>query len=295
MANPMLTTSAIFNGGVPGFYASFSGPRPWPTIHLEFSRNLVKPYPPGPGHAQPTVNSITTPRITYDGTLIRSAAMFALLLVATCVGWELAPIHPALSYACVYLVWVLLYIALRQHTPRPPLVVATIATEGLMLGATCVAWTSADLGGTPLQALIAALAVTAATLVCFASVKIRAWPKSAQVSAVAFGGCVLYCVTNLLGARFGLATSPFGAGESFELFGVPPAMVLGVAGVFVGAYALVGDFAAVKLGSESGAPALYSWWAVLVLFVEVIFVYLVLLELLLLVVEAISQRAARRR
>lgn len=126
----------------------------------------------------------------------------------------------------------------------------------------------ANWNGVVLQAVLATIAVFAATLMLFASGKVRASARMTQVFFIGLNGMILYAVAAILWRWLGLSSSPLGLDTDIKVVGVPLGAIVGVIGVLLRAYGFVMDFDFIKANAESAVPERYSWAAAFCLLVR---------------------------
>jgi uncharacterized YccA/Bax inhibitor family protein len=210
--------------------------------------------------------------MTYEDVLVRSVLVTACLLSAAVAGWLFTPSFPVVFWLGLAASIGLSTAIIRSSQPRPVPIVAFAFCLGVMMGGIAQVF-DANWNGVVLQAVLATLAVFAATLMLFATGKVRTSARMTQVFLVGLNGMILYAVAGILWRWLGLPSSPLGLDTDIRVVGVPLGAIVGVVGVLLGAYGFVMDFDFIKANVESGVPERYSWAAAFCLLVGLVFVY----------------------
>lgn len=216
-------------------------------------------------------------RMTYQDTIFKTLAGFAVILVGAAIGWFV----PALAIVGAIAGLVLAFVNIFKKKPSPPLILAYAFAEGLLVGGVSMffAWNFGyDI--VPI-ALFGTLAVVGVTLALFANGKVRTSARATKIFLVALVGYAAFSLVNVVLMWTGVATA-FGGlrGVEIPIFGgIPIGIPLGILVVLLAAYSLVMDFEQVKQGVESGAPRIYGWTAAFGIMVTVVWLYLEILRL----------------
>jgi uncharacterized YccA/Bax inhibitor family protein len=275
--NPVLSKSPYFNG---------QAPRVGETASADQLRAMYDQ----PAAAEPTVRQagsgfggdgadITQPlsaaeRMSYDGVIVKTAGLFAVLLAGAAIGW----FFPGLMMVGVIGGLVLGLINSFKREPSVPLILAYGAAEGLFIGGISSVFAQTYYGGIVMQAVLATLCVFGVTLALFVSGKVRASARGAKILLIAMVGYLVFGVVNLILSMTGAVTDPFGL-YGAHLFGIPVAALVGVLVVIMAAYSLVLDFDQIQTGVRAGAPAKYGWTAAFGLVVTLVWLYIEFLRL----------------
>ena len=227
----------------------------------------------------PPATPIQTGRMTLDDVVMKTAAMFAVLLVAAGVAWYLTPRgFGFLPFAGMIGGLVLgLVIAFKQST-NPALHLTYAVLEGLFVGGISYvlqSYATANGGGNIVaQAIIGTLAAFAAMLVLYRTGVIRATGRFKKIMFIALASYALIALASFVGALFGLngGWGFYGAGGL--------GILLCVAGVALASLSLVLDFDMIENGVRAGVPERYSWLAAFGLVVTLVWLYIELLRLL---------------
>ncbi|MBX3088557.1 MAG: Bax inhibitor-1/YccA family protein [Cryobacterium sp.] len=226
-------------------------------------------------YSQPSAGALETDRMTYEDTILKIVASFAVLLVGAAIGW----FFPILMIPALVIGFVLALVNIFKKKPSPVLILSYAAVEGALVGALAHLFEIAY-PGIAFQAVLGTFVVIAVTLGLFASGKVRASAKATKVFMIAMIGYLAFSVINLVLMWTGLNTQPWGMRSIEILPGVPLGVVLGILVILLCAYSLVMDFDSIKVGVERGAPRIYGWSAAFGIMVTVVWLYLEILRLL---------------
>ncbi len=225
-------------------------------------------------YSQPSANAVDTDRMGYEDTIMKIVVSFAILLGGAGVGWFM----PLLAIPAMIIGFVLALVNIFKKKPSPVLVLAYAAVEGVFVGG-ITAFFEARYPGIAVQAVLGTFTVVGVTLALFASGKVRASKKATKVFLIAMVGYAVFSVINLILMVTGANDQPFGM-RSFEIFGIPLGLILGVFVILLAAYSLVLDFDRIKTGVERGAPRIFGWTAAFGIILTVVWLYLEILRLL---------------
>jgi len=173
---------------------------------------------------------------------------------------------------------VLALVNIFRKKPSRGLILAFAAFEGLFVGGVSSFFNTMWEGIVP-QAVFGTLAVIGVTLFLFLSGKFRTSPRMNRIVMVAMIGYLVFSLTNFGLMAFGATDAMFGL-RSYEIFGIPLGVILGILVVFLAAYSLVMDFESIKAGVEQGAPRVYGWQGAFGIMVTVVWLYVEILRLL---------------
>ncbi|GAA4971995.1 Bax inhibitor-1/YccA family protein [Kineococcus glutinatus] len=222
-------------------------------------------------YGAPSASPAQMGRMTLDDVVVRTASLFAVLLVGAGVAWlggfGLLPAIGAGLVAMVLGIW-----AQASRKVRPGVMFAYAALEGVFVGAIS-SWYSAVYGnGIVPSAVAGTLAAFAAMLAAYKVGVIRATPKFAKVLLIAGLG---YLVFGLVNVVLVLA----GAGSVYAGGGIL-AVGLSLFGVVLASLFLVLDFDHIERGIRNGVPQREAWRAGFGLLVTLVWLYLEVLRLL---------------
>lgn len=234
---------------------------------------------PTPGQLQehfaiPAATPDQMERMTYQDTIFKTLAGFAVLLVGAAIGW----VFPALAIVGAIAGLVLALVNIFKKKPSPALVLSYAFAEGLLVGGVSMLFSSLWDGIVPM-ALLGTLGVVGVTLALFANGKVRVSKRATQIFLVAILGYLAFSLVNVVLMMTGVVDS-FGGMRDYEIFGIPLGIPLGILVVLLAAYSLVMDFDQVKRGVETGQPRIYGWTAAFGIIVTVVWLYLEILRLL---------------
>ncbi|AIV41025.1 MULTISPECIES: Bax inhibitor-1/YccA family protein [unclassified Curtobacterium] len=224
---------------------------------------------------RPTASPVDTDRMSYEDTIVKTLLAFGVLLVGAVAGWNLPPIVWIVGAIVGF---VLALVNTFKKKPSPGLVLAYAFFEGLFVGGISAMFNS-RFDGIVTQAVFGTLGVFAVTLLLFTSGKVRATPKATRFFLVAMVGYLVFSLVNLVLMWTGVTNSAFGL-RSFEIFGIPLGVIIGIFVVLMAAYSLVLDFDQIKTGVQRGAPRIYAWTAAFGLIVTLVWLYIEILRIL---------------
>jgi uncharacterized YccA/Bax inhibitor family protein len=220
----------------------------------------------------PPASAAQAGRMSIDDVVVRTGTVFAVLLVAAAIGWQLVDTRGVLLGALVVGLVLGLVNSFRRRV-SPALVLAYAAAEGVFIGGLSAVYDSAFGGGVVRNAVLGTLCAFAAMLVAYRSGRLRATPKFMRVvmiAGLAYAGVALVS----------LVSAVFGAGDGWGLYGMGGlGVLLCLAGVAIASLFLVLDFDFIDRGIRNGAPAREAWRAAFGLTVTLVWLYLELLRL----------------
>ncbi|PJI94148.1 Bax inhibitor-1/YccA family protein [Luteimicrobium subarcticum] len=220
----------------------------------------------------PTATTRDTGRLTYDDVIIKTGGLFAVLLVAAAITWQLSDAMPGLWVGGMVVGLALGLVNAFKRQPSPALILLYGVAEGVFLGGLSKVYND-WYDGIVVQAVLATFATFAAALVLFRSGKVRVTPKFTRWLLVAMTGYLVFSLVNLVLVWTGVLG---GWGLRGGGFGV----VIGLLAVGMAAASLLVDFDAIKRGVERGAPAKMAWSAAFGLVVTLIWLYTEILRIL---------------
>lgn len=220
--------------------------------------------------------------MTLDDVLMKTAALFAIVLVAAAASWALSPtLGPILLMVGFVGVLGMGIAMMFVKGPAIPLVLAFAVVEGIFVGAISHTFAGLyDKPGTPVfesiitQAVLATLCVFASMLVLYRTRVIKVTEKFRAIMGMALMGYMLFMLANLAyvwffdGPRFGFGGSGL-LGIGISLFAVGLASLT-----------LALDFDNIERAISTGAPEKYSWRLSLGLIVTLVWLYIEMLRLL---------------
>lgn len=248
------------------------------TSSKAFSRDGYASFDASPQELQemydrPAATPVQTRRMTLDDVIMKTAAIFGILLAGAAVGWMIADDMPAVPLIAMFAGLVLgLVIAFRQSTSQS-LILTYAAVEGVFVGGISAIFEE-SYPGVVSQAVLGTLAAFAAMLILYRTGRLRATPRFVKAMVVAIGGYFMVALASLVGAFLGV-------GDGWGFYGVGGlGVLLCVAGVALAALSLILDFDYIERGIQHGLPERFAWLAGFGLVVSLIWLYIELLRLL---------------
>ncbi|MGB3909205.1 MAG: Bax inhibitor-1/YccA family protein [Pseudolysinimonas sp.] len=266
MANPAFSNSPAFSAVA--------------AQKLAARQNGVPPVPT-PGQLQehyglPDATPDQMERMTYQDTIFKTLAGFAVLLVGAAIGW----VFPALAIVGAIAGLALALVNIFKKKPSPALILAYAFAQGLLVGGVSMLFSSFSDGIVPM-ALFGTLGVVAVTLALFANGKVRVSKRATKIFLVAIVGYLAFSLINIVLMMTGVVTS-FGGVRGMSIPGtdIPIGVPLGILVVLLAAYSLVMDFDYIQKGVQTGQPRIYGWTGAFGIIVTVVWLYLEILRLL---------------
>jgi uncharacterized YccA/Bax inhibitor family protein len=256
--NPVFNNSAAFSGRQAAFDTTLSDSQ------LQDMYN------------SPSATPVQTRRLTLDDVVMKTAAMFGILLVAAAFAWvtteQLGFTLPLIGMIGGLVLG--LVISFKQST-NPALHIGYAVLEGLLVGGISrfyydYAGQNASIIG---QAVLGTMAAFVSMLVLYRTGVLRATPRFTKMLFVAMGG---YLIISL--ASFVAAMLSVGDGWGFRTGGL--GLLLCAAGVALASFSLILDFDFIERAVQRGAPERTAWLAAFGLVVTLVWLYLELLRLL---------------
>ncbi|WP_279367750.1 Bax inhibitor-1/YccA family protein [Microbacterium testaceum] len=240
-------------------------------------------------YAAPSASAVETGRMTVEDTVMKTLALFGILVVTAVVGWiwsmagvSVANPNPSAAPMIIGALvgFVLAMVATFKKKPSVPVFIAYAAFEGLFVGGIS-AYFEFIFPGIVLQATLATLSVVGVTLALFASGKIRASARATKIFMIAMVG---YLVFALLNVGLMLFNAPIAGGAfglySMKVAGIPLGLIIGVFVVIMAAYSLVLDFDQIQRGVRNGAARVYGWVGAFGIMVTVVWLYVEILRMI---------------
>ncbi|MEO5779403.1 Bax inhibitor-1/YccA family protein [Arthrobacter sp. PAMC25284] len=229
---------------------------------------------------RPAAGPADTGRMTFDDVIVKTAACLGVLMAGAAVTLVVAQgLAMILMIVGVLGGFVLALVNTFKKQPSPALILAYAGLEGLFLGG-LTRVLDGMFPGVGLQAVIGTLSVFAVTLVLFKSGKVRATPKAMRFFMIAMIGYAVFALINMVMMWTGAVDSPFGLRTSFEIFGIPLGVFIGVLAIGLAAFSLIMDFTSIEAGVRNGAPQRFSWTAAFGLTVTLVWLYVEIIRLL---------------
>jgi uncharacterized YccA/Bax inhibitor family protein len=210
--------------------------------------------------------------MTMDDVVARTGMTVGLVIVMAAVAW-ISDLALPLALGAGLAAMVLALVQSFKRKAVPALILAYAALEGLFLGAISNYIDTFIAPGAAMQAVLGTMAVFAAVLVMYKTRVIRVNRRFFMFTIAAAAGFVLLMMVNMLFAVFG-----GGDGLGFRSGGL--GILMGIAGIVIGALFLALDFKQVEDGIAYGAPREESWMAAFGLTLTLVWIYLEFLRLL---------------
>jgi len=265
----MESRNPVFNSGKEfrrGGYATFSTPTPT-------AADLDSMY------EAPSATAVQMGRMTLDDVVVRTAALFAVLLTTAGITYAIVkPRSLGLVIAAAIIGLVLALVARGGSKPRPAVMLAYAAVEGVFVGGLSYAYSIVfDNGHTTLvsQAVLGTLCAFGAMLVLYRTGVVRNSPKFTRGLLIAGVGYLTFAVLNIVLSAFHVG----GYQSVYSGGGLLPVLVSGF-GVVLASLYLVLDFDFIEQGIRNGLPREYAWTAAFGLVVTLVWLYLEVLRLL---------------
>ncbi|HYN30022.1 MAG TPA: Bax inhibitor-1/YccA family protein [Dermatophilaceae bacterium] len=228
-------------------------------------------------YSQPSAGPVQMARVTMDDVIMKTLALFAIVLVTGTAGWLVADANPGLGG----LLWIGgmigtlvlgLVIAFRK-TLSVPLIVAYAAVEGLFVGAVSQFFNSVPgWEGVVPQAVLATLATFVGMFIAYKTGLIKVTEKFRRIMTMAIFGYVIFALVNFVFAM--VTNTTFGIGGSGGL-----GIAISLFAVGLASFSLALDFDMIDRAIESGAPQKYSWLLAHGLIVTLVWLYIEFLRL----------------
>ena len=230
----------------------------------------------------PSAGPVQTGRVTIDDVIMKTASLFAILLVFAFVGWNL-PVQMQMVglLGGIAVTLVLGLVIAFKKTISVPLILLYAVAEGVFVGVISNVYHDAfplqqgqgALQGIVPQAVMGTLAVFAGMLVAYKTGVVKVTEKFRRVVTFAVMGYAIFALFNFLYAWIG--NHPFGLGGTGMLgFGIS-IFAIGLASLM-----LAVDFDSIDRAIAAGAPQKYSWLLAHGLVVTLVWLYLEILRLL---------------
>lgn len=220
--------------------------------------------------------------MTLDDVLMKTAALFAIVLVTAGASWALSPTLGPILLMVGFIGVLGMGIAMMfVKGPAIPMVLAFSVVEGIFVGAISHTFSGMyDPPGTPVfesiitQAVLATLCVFASMLVLYRTRVIKVTAKFRAIMGMAIMGYFLFMLVNLGYVMF-FDGPQFGFGGS-GLLGIG----ISLFAVGLASLTLALDFDSIETAITTGAPEKYSWRLALGLIVTLVWLYIEMLRLL---------------
>ncbi len=228
-------------------------------------------------YQRPSAGPLDTGRVTYDDVIMKTLALFALVVLTAGFAWYAVSVSPGLVTPLWYGgmfggLAVGLFIAFKKKI-SVPLIALYAVLEGLFIGALSRVLEAA-FPGIVMTAVVATLATFGGMLIGYKMGFIRVTAKSRRIFGMMLIGYLLFSLVNLLALMVGW-TSGWGFGGN-GLLGIGISLL----GVGLASYSLAIDFDTIDEVVRRGAPQKYSWLLAHGLIVSLVWLYIEILRLL---------------
>jgi uncharacterized YccA/Bax inhibitor family protein len=234
---------------------------------------------------QPAAGPADTRRVTMDDVIMKTLALFAVVLVFGATGWVVAANSPTGGFA----LWmggmigtlVLGLVIAFKKTLSVPLILLYAVVEGLFLGAVSQFFAlyfddpnldTPAFQGIVAQAVIATLATFTGMFLAYRFGLIKVTARFRKVMTMMIIGYALFAVVNFIFAM--VTNTQFGIGGSGGL-----GIAISLFAVGLASFTLALDFDAIERAIASGAPQKYSWLLAHGLIVTLVWLYIEFLRL----------------
>ena len=231
---------------------------------------------------QPSAGPVQSRRLTIDDVVMKTAALFSIVVVVAAIAWQLTPdLGRVFMFGGIAATLVLGLVIAFKNTVSVPLIVAYALFEGLLVGSVSRYYAAAFplepgqgvLQGIVPQAIIATLSVFAGMLLAYKTGLIKVTEKFRRIVTMAVIGYAIFALINLGYSLF--TDAPFGIGGSSALGIGISLFAIGLASAM-----LAVDFDSIDRAIAAGAPEKYSWLLAHGLIVTLVWLYLEILRLL---------------
>ncbi len=270
-SNPVFSRRGFSrSGGYAGFNAGQQPQAGNPYANNPYAQQ--QPQTTGQPFGAPPAAPPETGRMTMDDVVARTGMTVGLVVVMAAVAW-ITDLALPLAIGAGLVAMVLALVQSFKRKAVPALILAYAALEGLFLGAISNYVDSYIADGAAMQAVLGTMAVFAAVLVMYKTRIIRVTRRFYQFAIAAAIGFVLLMMVNLLFAVIG-------GGDGLGFRSGTLGIIMGIAGIVIGALFLALDFKQVEDGISYGAPREESWLAAFGLTLTLVWIYLEFLRLI---------------
>lgn len=205
----------------------------------------------------PPAGPARTGRLSLDDVVMKSLALFGLVLVSGAATWFFVGAQPGLAMP----VWLLgmfgslgLSFAIGfSKRVNVPLILVHAVLQGLFIGAVSVTFETLY-PGVVTSAVLATLSTFAGMFLGWKMGFIKVTSKSRRIFGMAAMGYLVFLMVNLAAGWI------FGAGDGLGVYGMGGlAILISLLGVGLASYSLAIDFDSIDRGIAAGAPQQYSW------------------------------------
>ncbi|WP_181765139.1 Bax inhibitor-1/YccA family membrane protein [Streptomyces albidus (ex Kaewkla and Franco 2022)] len=275
-SNPVFSRRGFSrSGGYAGFDAGQQPQAGNPYANSPYVNNPYaqqQPQTAGQPYGAPPAAPPQTGRMTIDDVVARTGMTVGLVFVMAAVAW-ITDLALPIAIGAGLVAMVLALVQSFKRKAVPALILAYAALEGLFLGAISNFVDSYIADGAAMQAVLGTMAVFAAVLVMYKTRIIRVNRRFYRFAIAAAVGFILLMMVNLLFAVIG-------GGDGLGFRSGTLGIIMGIAGIVIGALFLALDFKQVEDGISYGAPREESWLAAFGLTLTLVWIYLEFLRLI---------------
>ncbi len=221
-------------------------------------------------YSAPSASSVQTGRMTMEDVVVKTAALFAVLLLVGSFAWNANLGGGALMLGFIG-GFALSLVNTFSKKVRPALVIAYAAFQGLFLG-TITNIFEASYPGIASQAVLATLCAFGGMLFAYRSGRIRVTPKFQRVMFGALIGYLGLAVVSIIASFMGTP------GGLYSVSGL--GLILAAGGVVLASLFIVMDLDQIDRSIKAGVPQVESWRAAFGLMVTLVWLYLEMLRLI---------------
>jgi uncharacterized YccA/Bax inhibitor family protein len=222
-------------------------------------------------YGAPSATSLQTGRMTIDDVVMRTAAIFGVLLLAAGVTFVAEPPVPVIFGAAIA-GFVLAMVIVFKKAISPPLILTYGLLQGVFVGGISGIYES-FYDGIIAQAVLGTLAAFGSMLALYKVGAVRATPRFRRILLIAGVGYLAFALMHLLGVAFDWWPSIYAGGGGL-------AIIVSAFGVVLASLFLVLDFDQIEQGIRNGAPEKFAWLAAFGLVVTLVWLYLEILRLI---------------
>jgi uncharacterized YccA/Bax inhibitor family protein len=220
----------------------------------------------------PSATPLQTGRMTLDDVVVRTAALFAVLLAAAGLTYFVVKPGLGIVLGSAIVALVLGLVVSFSRTVRPPLILAYGLLEGVFVGGISYWYAQAFGNQIVPQAVLGTLVAFGTMLALYKARIVRNSPRFTKILLIAGVSYLVFGLINLV--------VYFVSGNSVYTSGSPLAILLSGFGVVLASLYLVLDFDFVEQGIRNGLPERFAWTAAFGLVVTLVWLYLEILRLL---------------
>lgn len=221
------------------------------------------------GHHSPTAATMT-----IDSVVMRTAALFAVLLPAAAAAFVIRP-SMGVIVGAMLAAFLVAMVIIFTNTIRPPLMFLYAALEGVTIGGVSLIYADRFGGNVVPQAIVGTLCAFAVMLGLYRSGRVRATPKFRRTLLMATIGYIVFGLVHLLGVALGAWDSIYFGADGPNMLGI----LASLAGTTMASLFLILDFDEIERGIADRHPEQYAWTAAFGLTLTLVWLYLEVLRL----------------